>query len=108
MDINSLGPERLGVKLDATSNLHGGLDSYRATNESIYNFQRLEKMGQIDYQEEGDFKQIKQRAQEQTAFMRERFLAMQSKHMDVPEGERVPHYMDKRGNVHPYSEEYLK
>lgn len=65
-------------------------------------------MGQIDYQEEGDFKQIKQRAQEQTAFMRERFLAMQSKHMDVPEGERVPHYMDKRGNVHPYSEEYLK
>jgi len=40
--------------------------------------------------------------------MRKRFVAMQEKHMGVPEGERVPHYMDKKGNVHPYSEEYLK
>lgn len=94
--------------MDETSNLFGGLSSYRSANESLYNFQTFDKTGQINYNDREEFEKIKKRAQEQTDFMRKRFEAMQEKHMGVPEGERVPHYMDKKGNVHPYSEEYLK
>lgn len=108
MDLNSLGPQGSDVKLEPTSNLHGGWEKYRATNEAIYNYKRLEKFNQLDYVDDNEFKQIKKRAEEQTEFLRERFKAMQQKHMSIPEGERIPHYIDKSGNVHPYSEEYLK
>lgn len=65
-------------------------------------------MDKINYNDDQEWKRIKKLAGDQTRFLREKFLAMQEKHMDVPEGERVPHYMDKNGDVHPYSEEYLK
>lgn len=78
----------------------------RQSNENLYNLGPFEKAGLLDLDAPG-LKAYKEAAEALTLERRRVFAETRAAQLVLPKADRIPHYIDKNGEIQKYTPEQL-
>ena len=97
-----------GSEANASTYKLGHPDLYRQSNENIYNIRHASHGKHGPLGPAPLLRTYKAMAQQMTELRREQFKRVQKEQFSLPAELRVPHYLDKNGELKAYSQEEIE